>query len=77
MSTPRVGCKYVFVAVPFDRGIFPEGAVGTVVPCPGMAHAKVPAPYRYFSHNGHVEMVCSASLVPYAKYKDFSSRNLK
>jgi hypothetical protein len=76
VSTPRVGCKYVFVPVLADRGYFAEGAVVTVVPCPGMARAKVPSPFRYARHDGITMMVSSASLVPLAKYRDFSTRNL-
>jgi hypothetical protein len=76
MSTPRLGCKYVFSPVLMDRGLFAEGAIVTVVPCPGMASAKVPSKFRYVTHNGTTNMVLSASLVPVAKYQDFSKRNL-
>lgn len=75
MSTPRLGCKYVFEPVLMDRGLLPRGAVVTVVSCPGMPRAKMPAKFRFVEHNGTTRMVLSASLVPYRLYKDAGRLN--
>jgi hypothetical protein len=62
--TPRKGSKYIFKPVFADRGYFADGAIVTVVGCPGMPKAKVPRMFRYVTNGANTVMVLSASLTP-------------